>query len=257
LATPPNELEDCHSGQISAAVSRAAERQRAQLPAFAPLLEELEIAGWSSHRWLMGGNFHDWLLVDNNRVLVTVGHATGSSAADPTEAALVAQAVWSTVRAHAFHAPDAGAILSRSAQTLWSAAAAATRACVAVAVVDTARGQASVALAGDCLAWRVRAASCDQLVIPQPLLGGVADFRYLSHSLQLSLRERLILAADNSLQRASKQATSIALSFSRLDAESHRRMTAADAVRLVRQNYEQLADTKTEVSASVAAIRRR
>jgi hypothetical protein len=233
-------------------------RLRAQLPAFAPLLEELEIAGWSASGSPPRGNFHDWLLLGNDRVLVVAGHAASAEATDADESALVAQAAWSAIRAHALHTRDAGKLLSFAAQTVWCAPEAAIRAAVAVALVDTSGGQVNIALAGDCLAWRIRAASCEQFLICQPSLGLSSDFAYMSQSFELSLRERLILAVDDTPVRPPRLATTIASTFSHLDAETHRRMTAADAVALVSGHYEPAApNSPTATSASIAAIRRR
>ena len=235
-----------------------AARLRAQLPAFAPLLEELEIAGWSASGSPPRGNFHDWLLLGNDRVLVVTGHAANSEPADADESALVAQAAWSAIRAHALHIRDAGKLLSLAAQTVWPSPEAGIRAAVAVALVDTTGGQVSIALAGDCLAWRIRAASCEQFTIRQPLLGAAAEFAYLSHAFELSLRERLILTVDDTLARPPRLATTIASTFSHLDAETHRRMTAAEAVALVSGHYELAApNSPPAASASIAAIRRR
>ena len=89
-------------------------RFRAQLPAFAPLLEELEIAGWSATPIRAGGNFHDWLLLGSDRLLVMVGHAAGPESRDPTEPALVAQAAWAAIRAHA---PAHAATRARSSRS--------------------------------------------------------------------------------------------------------------------------------------------
>ena len=85
----------------------AATRQNAQLPAFAPLLEELEVAGWSSHRRKLSGNFHDWLLLEGRTLLVMAGQAgttQSTDSIDPIEAALVAQGAWASIRSHAHHA---------------------------------------------------------------------------------------------------------------------------------------------------------
>lgn len=238
-------------------VGRAAKRRSDQFPAFAPLLEELEIAGWSSLHRLLSGNFHDWLLLGEGRMLVTVGQAVGPEPRDPMEAALVSQAAWSAVRAHAHHTRDAGTLLSLAARTLWPMPGAAWQAAVAVALVDTTGGRASVAMAGDCLVWRVRAASCEQVLIRQPMLAGAADFTYASHSLQLSLRERLLMVADDPSRRLPKLGSSIGAELSRLDAESHRRMTATGAVALLRRHYQPETDDDTGVPVSIAAVRRR
>ena len=236
----------------------AATRQYAQLPAFAPLLEELEIAGWSSHRRMLSGNFHDWLLLDGRKLLVMAGQAVATqanAAIEPIEAALVAQGAWATIRSHAQYACDAGTLLSLAARSLWSNAGAGVQA--AVALVDLDGGHASVAVAGDCLAIRIRAAGSEQIAARQPLLGANSDFTYLSHAVQLSLRERILLVADERLRRPTKLASRVAATFSRLDVESHRRMMAADAIAVVRDEYEQAADDGDRPSASIVAVRRR
>ena len=115
----------------------------------------------------------------------------------------------------------------------------------------------NLAIAGDCLVWRVRAARCEQLPCDQPPLGTEANFAYAAHEFALSLRERLLLVADNSAQRSARFAASITAQFSRLDAESHRRMTARDALRIVQARCEQDLAAAPQASASVVAVRRR
>jgi len=235
----------------------AARRQRAQLPTFAPLLEEVELAGWSSHRQAISGNFHDWLLLDDSRVLVTVGRAVGIELVDPIEAALVAQATWTAIRAHARHTSDAGTLLSLAAHTLWPLPAAGQQTEAAVALIDTMGGYVSVAVAGDCLAWRIRAATCEPLGGQQPPLGTDHNFPYRSYESELCLRERLVLVADNPLVRTEKLVASIESDFTHLDAETHRRMTAPEALGLVRQRLEHHSHDDPLAAASVAVIRRR
>src|SRR5262245_15766049 len=217
----------------------AAARQNSQLPAFAPLLEELEVAGWSSHRRSLSGNFHDWMLLERRTLLVMAGHATGAESADPIEAALVTQGAWAAIRSHAQHASDAGTLLSLTAKSLWPIANAGMQASIAVAIVDLDGGHASVAAAGDCLALKIRATGSEQITVNQPAVGTDCEYMYPGYSMQLSLRERIVLVADESVRRPAKLATNIASEFSRLDAESHRRMMAADAVGLVRQCYDE------------------
>ena len=245
------------AGEAASAAGNCAARQSAQLPAFAPLMEEIEVAGWSSHRRQLSGNFHDWLLLGDGRLLVTVGKAVGVASCDPLEAVLVAQAAWTAVRAHALHARDAGTLLSLAARTLWAIPAANVHTCVAVALVDGVGGNASLAIAGDALVWRVRAATSEQLIGNQPPLGLVADASYRTHRLELALRERLLLVADEPLQRAGKLIGSIGAAFTQLDAESHRRMTAGDTVSLARHAYEGTVENDCETSTSIVAVRRR
>jgi hypothetical protein len=235
----------------------AAARQKAQLPGFAPLLEELEVAGWSSHRRALSGNFHDWMLLQDRTLLVMAGHATSEDTIDPIEAALVAQGAWAAIRSHAQHASDAGTLLSLTTKTLWPIASAGVQASVAVALVDLDGGHASVAAAGDCMALKIRAMGTEQIAVNQPAVGADCEFIYPSHSVQLSLRDRILLVADEPARRPAKLAPQIANSFARLDAESHRRMMAADAVGLVREFYDEQSDDDARPSASIVAVRRR
>jgi Stage II sporulation protein E (SpoIIE) len=234
----------------------AAARQNAQLPGFAPLLEELEVAGWSSHRRALSGNFHDWMLLEQRTLLVMAGHATSAELIDPIEAALVAQGAWAAIRSHAQHASDAGTLLSLTAKTLWPIASAGVQASVAVALVDLDGGHASVAAAGECMALKIRATGSEQIAVHQPAVGADCEFMYPSHLVQLSLRERILLVADEPARRPAKLVSKIASSFARLDAESHRRMMAADAVGLVRGLYDERVDDECP-SASIVAVRRR
>lgn len=238
-------------------VVSAAARQSAQLPGFAPLLEELEVAGWSSHRRALSGNFHDWMLLQGRTLLVMAGHATGAEATDPIEAALVAQGAWAAIRSHAHHATDAGMLLSLTARTLWPIANAGVKASIAIALVDLDGGHASVAAAGDCLTMRVRATGSEPIVANQPAIGTDGEYTYPSETLQLSVRERILLVADEPARRAPKLSSKITTLFSRLDAEAHRRMMAADAVDIVREFYELQAGDETWPSASIVAVRRR
>jgi hypothetical protein len=235
----------------------AAARQNAQLPGFAPLLEELEVAGWSSHRRALSGNFHDWMLLQHRTLLVMAGHATSGETTDPIEAALVAQGAWAAIRSHAHHASDAGTLLSLTAKTLWPIASARVQASVAVALVDLDGGHASVAAAGDCLALKIRATGTEQIAVHQPAIGIDSEFIYPSHSVELSLRDRILLVADDPALRPAKLVLKTANGFARLDAESHRRMMATDAVGLVREFYDQDAIDDARPSASIVAVRRR
>jgi len=235
----------------------AAARQNAQLPGFAPLLEELEVAGWSSHRRALSGNFHDWMLLQQRTLVVMTGHATSAESIDSIEAALVAQGAWAAIRSHAQHATDAGTLLSLTAKTLWPVASAGVQASVAVAIVDLDGGHASVATAGDCMALKIRATGSEQIAIYQPAVGADCEYIYPSHSVQLSLRDRILLVADEPARRPAKLASKVANSFARLDAESHRRMMAADAVGLVRELYDDQTEDEACPSASMVAVRRR
>jgi Stage II sporulation protein E (SpoIIE) len=197
------------------------------------------------------------MLLQQRTLLVMAGHATSTESIDPIEAALVAQGAWAAIRSHGQHATDAGTLLTLTAKTLWPIASAGVQASVAVALVDLDGGHASVASAGDCMALKIRATGSEQIANHQPAVGADCEFIYTSHSVQLSLRDRILLVADEPARRPAKLESKIVSSFARLDAESHRRMMAADAVGLVRELYDEQAEDDTRPSASIVAVRRR
>lgn len=225
-------------------------------PPFAPLLEETELAGWSSHRDLVGGGFHDWCLLEDGRVLVSVAQVGATLPTDRLSLALSAQATQTAIRAHALHADDAGTLLQLAARTL-GLGQRNEHVSVSVALVDGVGGEVNLAIAGDCLAWRVRAARWEQLPCDQPPLGVEANFAYAAHEFALSLRERLLLLADDPAHRSPRFATAIVGQFSRLRAEAHRRMTAADALSIVQTRYERELAADPQASANLVAVRRR
>jgi len=241
-------------------ITTAASRQSSQLPTFAPLLEELEIAGWSSHRRSLSGNFHDWMLLDRRSLMVMAGQAVGTragEAVDSIEAAVVAQGAWATIRSQANHADDAGTVLSLAARSLWSNVGGNILVEAAVAIIDLEGGQTSVAIAGDCIALRIQAESCAQIATRQPMLGAVSDFTYLGHSVSLPARGRIVLMADDAQRRAAKLMSQLMTRFAKLDTDAHRWMMAADVIAMVREERDQLAVNSERSAASVVAVRRR
>jgi hypothetical protein len=256
----PDSKTGAAAGPTSDDATSATNRQKAQLPAFVPLLEELEVAGWSSHRRMLSGNFHDWFIVEGRTLLVMVGQAAPTvetTAIDPIEAALVAQGTWASIRSHAHHASDAGELLTLAARSLWSNTSAGLQAAAIVGLIDLDGGQASIAMAGDGLTFRVRATGTEQIGSAQPLLGTDPNFSYTGHSIAISLRERLLFMVDDPTIRPAKFAAKVTSCFTQIDAESHRRMMAADVISLARDCCEPQAAEAARPAMSLAAIRRR
>jgi hypothetical protein len=225
-------------------------------PPFASLLEETELAGWSSHRTCLGGGFHDWQLLEDGRVLAAVGQATATLPTDRLTLALAARAAQAAIRAHALHTDDAGRLLQFAARSL-DCGGEGIQLSLAVALVDGVGGEVNLAIAGDSFVWRVRASRWDQLPTDLPPLGAESSCPYAAEEFALSLRERLVLVADNPACRSARFASSVALRFGKLDAESHRRMTAGDALSIVQSTWERDATGNSRAAANIIAIRRR
>lgn len=234
--------------------SPAATRRRAQLPSFAPLLDEIELAGWSSDRERLAGNFHDWLPLAGGGVMVAVGRVLETATTDPVEAALLAQSVWTAVRAHALHATDAGTLLSLVGRTVYSRSTGDPLASLALGIVDPVGGRVDLALAGGCLALRIRAAECESATDGRPPLGLHHDATYVGQQIELRPRERLAVIVG---PHAAGAVSAIQRQFTNLEAEAHRRMTAGETVRRIRQGCEAAERTERLASTSILVARRR
>ena len=95
--------------------------------------------------------------------------------------------------------------MSLAAQSLWPIANTGYKPRLPWRLVDLDGGHASVAVAGDCLALQdPRGRLANKLQLANRRWGRITDFMYLSHSIQLSLRERILLVADEPLRRPAK-----------------------------------------------------
>jgi hypothetical protein len=200
------------------------------------------------------------MLLDCRSLMVIAGQAVGTRAGegvDPIEAAVVAQGAWATIRSQANHAGDAGTVLSLAARSLWSNVGGNIFVEAAVAMIDLEGGQTSVAIAGDCVALRIQAESCEQIATRQPMLGAVSDFTYLGHSVSLPARGRIVLMADDAQRRVAKLMSQLTTRFAKLDTDAHRWMMAADVIAMVREERDQVAESGERSAASIVAVRRR
>jgi serine phosphatase RsbU (regulator of sigma subunit) len=234
--------------------NQAIQRRRNQLPSFAPLLEELEISGWSSHRDELAGNFHDWLPLEDGSVLVALGKAVESATGDPIDAALVAQSIWTAIRSHALHTDNAGTIASLVSKTWGSGSIGGAAASVAIAIVAPTGGRIHVAVAGHCLAIRVRAATCETLHTHGFPVGTQPATHYPCQQFELRPRERFVLFTAINASASMAIENSIGQHFSNVSAESHRKMTATETLKHLRSVVEDLDDA---TSTSGLVIRRR
>src|SRR5262249_30687766 len=147
--------------------------------------------------------------------------------------------------------------LSLAARSLWTNVGENIQIEAAVAIIDLEGGHTSVAVAGDCVALRVGAGYCEQIAARQPMLGAISDFTYLGYSVSLAMREQIVLMADDLRRRSAELSTKISESLAKLDADAHRRMMAADAIAMVREDRDQAAENFERTAASIVAVRRR
>jgi serine phosphatase RsbU (regulator of sigma subunit) len=123
----------------------AAERlQRNELPSISPLLDDWNVAGWTTQAAGVGGAFHDWFCPPRGLLAVAVGKAAEQAMAG----AMTANVVKTAVRAHARYHQQAEQILEQVNLTLWTGSAGDQHAGLFCGLIETATGRVCCSSAG-------------------------------------------------------------------------------------------------------------
>jgi serine phosphatase RsbU (regulator of sigma subunit) len=163
--------------------------QRERLPSVAPLIDDYEIAAWTQQADEVGGDFHDWIVLADGRLALTVGDADGVL----LEAALGAATVQASVRAHAAHRHSPGKLLSRVNESLIAGSPGGTRCGLAYALIEPESGEIVQSIAGPCAALIVGEDNQEITTSDAPLLGDTLDVEFGNDSAKLRPGEAFIL----------------------------------------------------------------
>ncbi|MFI4876090.1 MAG: PP2C family protein-serine/threonine phosphatase [Blastopirellula sp. JB062] len=163
--------EKCDSHQLTQQLSAVAAQQDHQLPHVKPLLEGWDLAGWTQQADQAGGDFHDWSMLDDGALAITVGDADGRQ----IEAAMMAGQLATAVKSHGRYAPDARALLNRVNHTFWSTSAGDRFASLSYGVIHPETGLIEIANAGETCGLLITPESCEELWDMSFLLGARTD----------------------------------------------------------------------------------
>lgn len=125
-------------------IAPATNWQRDRLPSIQPLIDNYEVAGWTEQAGPLGGDFHDWCVLNDGQLALSAGSASGGM----LTAALGAAALHGALKAHAGRPHDPGQMLGQLNETLWTASPGDQTAALGYALLDPASGSARLALAG-------------------------------------------------------------------------------------------------------------
>jgi serine phosphatase RsbU (regulator of sigma subunit) len=169
-----------------------------RLPSIAPLVEGYEVAGWTRHAGEIGGTFHDWSVLPDGRLALTIGEAAGS----PIEAGLGVASLHAAIKAHAGYRHRSGEMLSRVNDTLCTASPGDQRAGLAYALVDPDSGKAEIALAGNVAGLVMNSRERHVVRRRGPLLGDSPDAAFRAERLVVEPGGALLLLSSGALQPA-------------------------------------------------------
>ena len=191
-------------------------------------------------------------LVDG-RVMLVAASVVDSPGLSPEDAAIVTGTINTALRDHMEEATDAGALLTEVGRKLWRHTTGGDAVSMAIALVDEEAGDATLALAGDAAALRVKASCRTPYATDLPPIGWDDQAVYSSTRFELAVRERIVLAIGAPRQSGAETADQMASAFKTATANDHRQMTAGEA--LARASAAPLAEGTPLLAAS--ALRRR
>lgn len=119
--------------------------QENRLPRNPPLLTGWQIAAGTEQAQQIGGDFHDWTILTDNRLAVMVGDAAGST----IESALTTATVQASMRAHMDAMPRPGDLLNHVNHLLWTGCTGDQFASLFYAVIDESTGRLEYSGVGD------------------------------------------------------------------------------------------------------------
>lgn len=167
----------------------AARWQQERLPSMQPLVDGLEIAGWTAQAEEVGGDFYDWSVLSDGRLAVAVGDAQGAL----LEAGLGAATMQVAIKSHANYRHNSAQMLSRVSDTLWCTSAGDQFAALFYGLIQPQSGAVEFSLAGNAAAILVGRDCREIITSDAPLLGSDAEAEYQVANQMLLPGEALVV----------------------------------------------------------------
>jgi serine phosphatase RsbU (regulator of sigma subunit) len=180
----------------------AAERlQQNQLPCVAPLVEGWDIAGWTRQADYVGGDFYDWFLRADDRLLLSVADAMDGG----FDAALCASGLRAALRTLSSQTLSPEQLLDQLNHALWAGSAGDQYAGIFCGLLDPTTGQILYASAGQPGALLIKPHDAQPIVGPTLALGVNPDSRYALYERWVSPGDVLVITSDGVLNAADRQ----------------------------------------------------
>ncbi len=181
------------SGDLARQLDSAERLQQNQLPRIAPHVEGWEVGGWTTQAGSVGGDFHDWWVNHEGRLMVAVGDCLDGG----LDAALCASSLQATLRAIGGHdAVEPNMLLERASRALWTGSAGDQYASLFCASIDTDSGNCHFAAAGHMGALVFNRDGWERLTAPSMALGIAPGASYLPREMVLEVGDVLVAVSD-------------------------------------------------------------
>jgi len=167
----------------------AAQQLENQLPHVAPLIDGWDVAGWTAQADRIGGDFHDWFILDGGQLALAVGDAQLQAMG----AAMTANTVSTAVKSHRRYPHEANEMLARVNHTLWTAGAGDQIASLFYGSIEPRNGRMSFATAGEVDAVILRPYGFDALSSDDGPLGRDPEAQYQRQTQLLARGDTLLI----------------------------------------------------------------
>jgi serine phosphatase RsbU (regulator of sigma subunit) len=236
-----------HERQFDAALQWQADR----LPQVAPLLDDYDLAGWTASAGGLSGQFYDWSVLSDGRLLLAIGEAEGS----PLAASLHASSLQMAIRSHAAYGHAADELVTRVNESLVAASPGEERSSLGLVLLDPQSGRLELALAGRAAAMIVSGDERLVTTTDEPPLGVSADAAYSADAITLAPGDVLTLVSSGARRAALGEMQSTGEPAIAAVVQEHRHDSAAAIAQQLRQRLAE--DRSAEGDQTVVVLKRR
>jgi len=188
--------ETLQAKQLDRDLVSVEEHQHALLPHVAPLIEGWEVTGWTAQGDRIGGDFHDWFILADGTMAVTVGDAHARS----LDAAMTAATLSASVKAHCRYAHDAAQMASRVNHTLWTSSTGDQLAAMFYGTIEPTTGRLRYSIAGQVGAYILRPHGSDSIYRETLPLGSDPEYCYEQYHQVLATGDALVVVSEGVLK---------------------------------------------------------
>jgi phosphoserine phosphatase RsbU/P len=182
----------CDGAELKKQMASVERVQRNGLPTIAPMLDGWDVAGWTYQAQGAGGAFHDWFCLPDGLIAVAVGRTRGEGVA----AAITANAVKTSMRAHSQYHRQAERVLQQLNLTLWTSSAGDQHATLFYGLIETATGRVCSASAGRPSAILLRPNGWESINHSSQPLGESPEACFEQYGYELQPGEAIVLFSD-------------------------------------------------------------
>jgi len=231
----------------------AAKIQENQLPQIAPLLDSWQVSGNTEQVQSLGGDFHDWVVRDDERLLVAVADCLDGGV-DASLCAAGVRAMWRALATHV-HAPQQ--LLTHVNEQLWTSSAGDQYAHLFIASAEPQQGLIRYAAGGSIGAMWIGQKHGQQLFKPSLALGIEPQRMVDFGELILARGESLVVLTNGALDAVDRDGRPLDLDQMAAWVLKHPNASAGQIVDLVRDFIEAHTIGPRLDDRTVLALRRR